>query len=405
VAPGERREHRHHDRLVRLAALPDLQQDLRDHGARSHEIQAPRRAIEAEIRRHACVCVRAAHRCGLSLTDIAAELGVDAETLRDWGLQRVERARIAAPPTPLGAPPLDCPPVVARRVHQELALYGPGIGPGWLKQSFPDISYRDLYRITKRFRSDLQASLRSCVYRACCWTLPGSVWAMDYWEPDHRIDGIYRYVLDVRDLATGYHIDAVACEHADADTTIAVLTRLFQDHGAPLVLKSDNGSHFTADAVRDLLERHEIELMLSPAYLPEYNGACEAGHGSLKARIEALARRDGAPGQWTCNHLEAARLWVNRQAAAHRPGTAEARWKLRGPLPADVRVRFRHAVAIAADSRRIEIAEALERGARQHTIAADAVVRQAIVDVLISMEFLSFRSRPIRQHIPWSAGG
>ena len=52
-----------------------------------------------------------------------------------------------------------------------------------------------------------------------------------------------------------------------------------------------------------------------------------------------------------------------------------------------------------------ELQVALERGARQHTIAADAVVRQAIVDVLISMEFLSFRSRPIRQHIPWSAGG
>jgi hypothetical protein len=56
---------------------------------------------------------------------------------------------------------------------------------------------------------------------------------------------------------------------------------------------------------------------------------------------------------------------------------------------------------VECDSRRIEIAEALDRGARHNTIAGDALVRQAIVEALAKMEFLSFRNRLIRQHIAW----
>ena len=65
---------------------------------------------------------------------------------------------------------------------------------------------------------------------------------------------------------------------------MAVFRRLFLALGAPLVLKTDNGTHFTAESVELLLREHGITRLLSPPYLPAYNGACEAGHGSVKTR-------------------------------------------------------------------------------------------------------------------------
>jgi hypothetical protein len=37
------------------------------------------------------------------------------------------------------------------------------------------------------------------------WTVPGSVWAMDFAEPPAPVDGVYDYLFSVRDLASGQH--------------------------------------------------------------------------------------------------------------------------------------------------------------------------------------------------------
>ena len=59
---------------------------------------------------------------------------------------------------------------------------------------------------------------------------------------------------------------------------------VFAEHGPPLVLKSDNGSHFTGGNFPDLLAAHRVEHLLSPPYWPRYNGAVEAGIHALKDR-------------------------------------------------------------------------------------------------------------------------
>ena len=58
---------------------------------------------------------------------------------------------------------------------------------------------------------------------------------------DHKYD----YILSVRDLASGVQLAWQPIRRADADTTIALLSRLFAEHGPPLVLKSDNGKALT----------------------------------------------------------------------------------------------------------------------------------------------------------------
>jgi transposase InsO family protein len=317
--PDERRYQRHIERLRNIEQRSMRERELRRDGARGPDAQAPCRRLEADIRRHACVVTRCAIGCGSELRSIADAIGVDSDTLRLWQTEIDERRQSGTEPRLLGAKPLDCPEPVAKRVRHQLALYGPGIGPATLKPDFPDISYRDLARISYRFRTGLRDSLRSCMYTACQWNVPGSVWAADYWEPDNPIDGIYRYVLDVRDLATGHVIASTPCERDDAATSVAVFEGLISAYRAPLVLKTDNGSHFTEGDFRTFLVRHGVVHLLSPIYMPQFNGSCEAGHGSIRARAEALARREGTPGRWSCNHQEAARVWNNRQTSDLRP--------------------------------------------------------------------------------------
>jgi transposase InsO family protein len=84
------------------------------------------------------------------------------------------------------------------------------------------------------------------------------------------------------------------------------LGMLFVRHGAPLVLKADNGSAFIAEATKDFLSPVGVNLLFSPPHTPRYNGSIEAGIGSLKTRTERHATRAGHPGYWTCDDVAAA---------------------------------------------------------------------------------------------------
>ena len=76
--------------------------------------------------------------------------------------------------------------------------------------------------------------------------------------------------------------------------TIDVLAALFAWYGPLLVIKCDND-------VGRLLEKNGVLCLLSPPRTLEYNGACEAGIGSIKLRAHLESARHDRPGQWTCD--------------------------------------------------------------------------------------------------------
>jgi hypothetical protein len=78
------------------------------------------------------------------------------------------------------------------------------------------------------------------------WQVPGSVWAMDFTEAPAAIDGLFPYVLAVRDLASGRQLLWLPIRAGNGQETRWALASLFALHGAPLILKSDNGSPFDA---------------------------------------------------------------------------------------------------------------------------------------------------------------
>jgi transposase InsO family protein len=100
------------------------------------------------------------------------------------------------------------------------------------------------------------------------------------------------------------------------------------------VIKSDNGSAFTALEMQAFLAQHQVLHLLSPEGTPAYNGSIEAGIGSVKTRTHYEAARHDHPGDWTCNDIEAARCQANAMARPHGPPTPtpDEAWACRIPL-------------------------------------------------------------------------
>jgi transposase InsO family protein len=181
---------------------------------------------------------------------------------------------------------------------------------------------------------------------------------------------------------------------ACAGQTIAALKSLIIECGAPLVLKSDNGSAFTAAEVKSFLAERNIYHLLSPPQLPSYNGACEAGIGSLKTRAHHEAARHDRAGEWTCDDVEGARLQANETA---RPGgfhapTPNEQWRMQLLLAPQERANFQEAVDCYRSQ---EQCKAVLAGVAPGVSFQARIDRRAITRALVACGLLSLRRRRI----------
>ena len=179
---------------------------------------------------------------------------------------------------------------------------GPRTGVATFKARFPEVPRRQLTQFKRRYRRVVNRWRRRHLARLE-WTRPGAVWAMDHAKAPLSI-GSCESILSVRDLASGHQLAWTPIRQADADTTVTLLGALFAEHGAPLVLKSDNGKALTQGGVPELLTRHGVTPLVSPAYRPQYNGSCEVGVRAMKARTEDLAFVNDRSGHWTADDLD-----------------------------------------------------------------------------------------------------
>jgi len=350
------------------------------------------RANERTVRIRCLARVRWARWCGWRIDDVAAALDIAADTLRAWQAQwDAGRLRLR----PRGAPVLTATPAQRAELTHFLALHGAGVGVSVLQDHFPGLPRRELacFLFGERARGLAEAQARH--YAAVIWQRPGAVWAIDHTEPPTAIDGAFPWVLTVRDLASGATLAAQPVAHADADSTIACLRDLIARHGAPLVIKADNGPAFIAAAFRNDLANRGIALLFSPPYCPQYNGACEAGNGTIKTLTHLIAARHDRPDVWTLDDLEAARCWANRRCTARTQTlTPEQRFAQRVAMSEQERAHFHVAVAAAEQRRRAELDIASPTS--QRSITADALRRHAIADALSGLGFFTIRSRPVR---------
>jgi transposase InsO family protein len=130
--------------------------------------------------------------------------------------------------------------------------------------------------ISKRWPKALpHARLTREAKAALHWQTPGRVWAADFTEPSLYgslgllpiADG-YPYLLAVRDLASGCMLAWQALPALTEEVTSEALAGLFARHGAPLVLKMDNGSAFRPEAFKQFLETSGVIPLYSPLTCP-----------------------------------------------------------------------------------------------------------------------------------------
>jgi len=95
-------------------------------------------------------------------------------------------------------------------------------------------------------------------------------------KPPALVDRVHRTILSVRDLGSGTQLSWQSQRGQTALEVARVLEDLFDLHGAPVVLKSDNGSAFISEQVLEVCKRWGVKLLFSPPRLPSYNGAVES---------------------------------------------------------------------------------------------------------------------------------
>jgi transposase InsO family protein len=216
------------------------------------------------------------------------------------------------------------------------------------------------------------------------WLVPGAVWAIDGTWLEQAVVGHGRRALVVVELNSKKTLAVVSVRGERAVDVERVLADLVAKHGAPLVLKLDNGSAFISDRVAAFCLRHGIRLMHSPVRRPSWNGTCEASGRWAKRRAEAAARLRG-DGTLTQADLDCAVTY-------------------KGTLPAVSEGLRRHFLDVVAQQLAVVAAE---RGLVVDTHIGDAVLRSlgrvATRRALQLCHIVTVEGREYRQCLPGSA--
>lgn len=287
---------------------------------------------------------------GWAWSRIADLLKVADRTLRHWCATVLDRL---GPACPLGRPRTRSGRDERNAVLAVLDELGPQVGVPTLRACFPAMSRAELAELMSCYRRVWRERHRRPL-RVLHWPVPGRVWAVDYTGPLPPVDGRSPHLLAVRDLSTGMQLLWRPLDAATGANAADALERLFAVHGAPLVLKSDNGGPFGGEAVQGLLHEHRVERLFSPPHWPRYNGAIEAGIGAMQDRTDGCAARAGHAGYWTTDDAAAALVEANalaRPAGPTGPSPAE-HWAERSPILAAERDRFRESVARHLDHKK-----------------------------------------------------
>jgi hypothetical protein len=349
------------------------------------------REAERDVRRRAVDFNDWAGHLGVTQQAAAKQIGLARGTLAFWGHRCREDHLLAHP---LGRP---CHRSNWRRRNEAIGLMrseGLRISAAAVQAAFPKMARREVQGLHARFRWHCRQDGQRLLH-VLHWHQPGAVWAMDHVGPLRPINGRWPYILAVRDLASGYQLAWLPVLDTTANCTIAALQWLFLEHGPPLLLKSDNGAGFIADDTRRFLDGQQVRPLFSPPWMPEYNGSCEAGNGTLQICTHEAAARQDRIGHWTADDTEAARHMANEYHYSHGPlsPTHAQAFRARSLVSDEARTAFGRAVEREQAQERIKQEYPLETDLGH--LAQAEIDRAAIGRVLVEHGFLTFTRRSI----------
>ncbi len=112
-------------------------------------------------------------------------------------------------------------------------------------------------------------------------TAPGQVWCLDFLEERTLAGGRVR-VLCISDEFTRQSLAIVAGHSFASKRVCRILEGLCHRHGAPKMLRMDNGPEFIALALRGLCHQRDIRLGFIAPGKPWQNGFAESFHARLR---------------------------------------------------------------------------------------------------------------------------
>jgi len=122
----------------------------------------------------------------------------------------------------------------------------------------------------------------SCIRLRPCWR--HHVWAYDFVQGRTHDGRVFR-MLTVIDEFTRECLAIEVARRIRHDDVLACLTDLFTRHGPPDYIRSDNGSEFTAIAVREWLPRVGVKTLYIEPGSPWENGYNESFNGKLRDEL------------------------------------------------------------------------------------------------------------------------
>lgn len=174
------------------------------------------------------------------------------------------------------------------RLAEQFGRYGYRRITAMLKREGWQVNHKRVERIWRREglkvpmkqpkKTRLWLNDGSCIRLRPC--RKNHVWSYDFVE-DRTHDGRKLKMLTVIDE---YSRECLAIEvqrRLRSDDVLHKLTELFLTHGPPEYIRSDNGSEFTANSVRDWLKRLNVKTLYIEPGSPWENGYNESFNGTL----------------------------------------------------------------------------------------------------------------------------
>ena len=156
------------------------------------------------------------------------------------------------------------------------------------------------------------------------------VWAYDFVH-ERTHDGRAVRMLVVVDEYTRECLAIEVARKLNSGNVLKVLARLFGQYGPPEYIRSDNGSEFTAKAVREWLQRLDVKTLFIEPGSPWENGYVESFNGKL--RDELLNR------EIFCSLWEA-KVLVERWREEYNHVRPHSSLGYRPPAPEAIQPRF-----------------------------------------------------------------
>ncbi len=155
------------------------------------------------------------------------------------------------------------------------------------------ISRESLNELIHEIRDELKRGRREHAEQII-WDCPHMIWSMDDFE--YVFKGIKFYVHQIQDLASRYKFEPLIDTRPIKGEAVAEnLRKLFKKHGAPLLMKRDNGSNLNHFSVINALQEFGVIPLNNPAYYPQFNGGMERAQGEVKRELDIQTQQFELP--------------------------------------------------------------------------------------------------------------